>query len=487
LNNKFVFSELEMINNIVVDFPVKKDYIYLKIEIIINIYLRNHFDVALEYLEIAFVAQKISEVSNIIKVYETPIINLYPRVVLIIEFEKATEIKVSRILKSFSNFFSGEYETDEDQIDACEEFADFEDKIDCYSIIPALPEYCDLYFANFIVSNYDWDPESIQESLVLHPEWKFYTWKSAWSRKLGFDFYVSGGFWLLDINSDLSRALVHASDYKSSFSNECLLKPIRVISDMNNIYIFMQDDVLCISLILHFFIAKCAEFLFPFDDDIFQNTSFDWGISADFHISRDSSLVVFKGGTFQYVLFYESIDVLSINEIDKLASSFQNLTADLLERSNNSIKIKFNWLLINDEIFEQLCYDLILRDGRFIPEETRKMGKSKSRDGGRDIKTFEKSRTGKNKKGLWIIQCKYSKLNKSLGRNDIILSELVDEYKPYGVIIATNMVIDAGAYDKFDKIAENRSIDINYWDRLWIERLLNRNPDLIRSYKLADV
>jgi len=49
------------------------------------------------------------------------------------------------------------------------------------------------------------------------------------------------------------------------------------------------------------------------------------------------------------------------------------------------------------------------------------------------------------------------------------------------------MVIDAGAYDKFDKIAENRSININYWDRLWIERLLNRNPDLIRSYKLAGI
>ena len=270
MNNKFVFSELEMKNNGVVDFPVKRDYIYLKIEIIIDIYLRNHSDVALEYLEIAFVAQKISEVSNIIKVYETPIINLYPQVVLIIEFEKVTEIKVNRILNWFSNFFSGEFNTDEDQIDAYEEFADFEDNIVYHSIIPVLPEYCDLYFANFIFSNYDWDPETIQEALTLHPEWKFFTWKSAWSKKLGFDFYVSGDFWLLDINSDLSCALVHASDYKSPFSNENLLKPARVINDMSKIYIFMQDDVLCISLSLHFFIAKCAELLFPFDEDKFQ-------------------------------------------------------------------------------------------------------------------------------------------------------------------------------------------------------------------------
>ncbi|MDR2543446.1 MAG: restriction endonuclease, partial [Treponema sp.] len=177
----------------------------------------------------------------------------------------------------------------------------------------------------------------------------------------------------------------------------------------------------------------------------------------------------------------------NINEVDKLTSSFQNLTADLLERGSNSIKIKSNWSLFNDEIFEQICYDLILRDGRFVPEETRKMGLSKSRDGGRDIIAFEKSHSGQKKKRLWIIQCKFSKLNKSLGRDDIRLSELIDEYLPYGIIIATNMIIDAGAYDKFDRIARNRKININYFNGLWIERLLNRNPDLLRCYKLTDV
>jgi hypothetical protein len=476
-----------MVNNYVLDFPIKQNHIYFKIEIIIDIYLRNHSDVALEYLEIAFVAQKLSDISNIIKSYETPIINLYPRVVLIIEFEKESEIKINEILNWFSIFFTGEFDTDEDQIDAREEFVDFEDKIVCYSIIPVLPEYCDLYFANLIVSNYDWEPEAIQETLTLNPEWKFYTWKSSWSRKLGFDFYVSSEFWLLDINADLHCALMHASDHKSSFSSENLIIPTRVISDMNKIYIFIKDDVLCISLNLHFFIARCAEILFPFDEDKFQNTKFCWGISADFCVFKDYSLIVFKGGTFQYVIFFESIEILNINEIDKLTSLVQNLTVDLLERSSNSIKIKCNWSFIDDEIFEQLCYDLILRDGRFIPEETRRMGKSKSRDGGRDVLTFEKSHSGQNERRLWIIQCKYSKFNKSLGRNDIILSELIDEYKPYGVIIATNMIIDAGAYDKFDKIAINRNTEVKYWNGLWIERLLNRNPDLIRNYKLANI
>jgi hypothetical protein len=115
------------------------------------------------------------------------------------------------------------------------------------------------------------------------------------------------------------------------------------------------------------------------------------------------------------------------------------------------------------------------------------MGLSKSRDGGRDIVTFEKSYSGQNGRRLWIIQCKHSKKNKSLGKNNIILSELIDEYRPYGVIIATNMIIDAGAYDKFDKIAKNRRIKIEYWHGLWIERLLNKNPDLFKVYHLADI
>ena len=110
---------------------------------------------------------------------------------------------------------------------------------------------------------------------------------------------------------------------------------------------------------------------------------------------------------------------------------------------------------------------------------------SKSRDGGRDIVTCTKKYSGQDKKKLWIVQCKFSKSNKSFGRDEIMLSDLIDEYLPYGIIIATNMIIDAGAYDKFDKIAKNRKISISYWNGLWIERLLNKNPDLMRSYKLA--
>ena len=484
MNNKFIFSEIKGNNN-EFDFSINSNHVYYKIEIAIDIYLKAYYDVAIMYLDIAFVAQKLSEVSNIIKKYETVILDSYPRVILIVESEKPDEIKNK--LELLSSYFSGEFLFDKDEIDIREEFVDFEDQIGYYEIIPVLPEYCDKYFANFIFSNYDWEPEVVQETMKLHPEWEFYTWKSAWSRKLGFDLYVSYYYWLLDINTDLSSALREASDYKSLTIEDDFIRPIRVFSIQNDIYFLTKDDVISTSINLHQEIIKCAKSIFIFKDIKYKNIDFNLNILANILISKDYSIIIFKTDFFQYVLFYESITILEKNEIDNIASSVQNLIADLFERSSNSIRIKCKWSLIDDEIFELICYDLILRDGRFINEETRKMGLSKSRDGGRDIVTYTKTYSGQEKKKLWIVQCKFSKSNKSLGRDDIKLSDLIDEYLPYGVIIATNMIIDAGAYDKFDKIGENRKICISYWNGLWVERLLNRNPDLIRGYELADV
>jgi hypothetical protein len=480
MDEKFRFGAID-INNIS-DFYVEIGSVYYKIEI--DIYLRNHFDVALEYLEIAFVAQELSKISDVIKVYETPICNNYPYAILIIKTVNP-DIIISK-LKWFQIYFSGEFMSDEDEIDAREDFSVFEEAILEFNIIPALPDYCDKYFANYIFSNYDWNPESIQEILITHPEWAFYTWKSAWSKKLGFDFYVSSQFWLLDTNADLFSALKFASDYKQSNSLDKFLKPIYIITDMNQIFLFTQEEIISISLDLHFFITRCAGNLFIYDENKFYNSEFNWGISTDFCIASDFSLIVFDGNVFRYILFYNSSKILKRKEIDNLASVIQKLSIELIEKSSNSVKIKCNWSLINDEIFEQICYDLILRDGRFIEKETIKMGLSKSRDGGRDILTKIMSHSGEMENNqLWIIQCKLSNLKKSLGRNDVLLSELIDEYNPAGVIIATNMIIDAGTYDKLEKIKQNRKINIEYWDGLRIERLLNRNPDLFKVYNLT--
>jgi hypothetical protein len=124
--NRFTFSKADAINDNTIDFLIEADNVY-KIEIIIDIYLRNHLDVAVEYLEIAFVAQELSKISEIIKTYETPVINNYPRVVMFICCKNSDEVKNK--LKWFKNYFSGEFDTNEDEKDAIKEFSVFNEEI----------------------------------------------------------------------------------------------------------------------------------------------------------------------------------------------------------------------------------------------------------------------------------------------------------------------------------------------------------------------
>jgi hypothetical protein len=277
-------------------------------------------------------------------------------------------------------------------------------------------------------------------------------------------------------------ALQYASDYSPNKEIR-LINPIRILTDMSSIFLFVQNDVVCMSLNKHFLAARCAEIVFPYDENRFENTQYNWGVSPGFSIANDLSFVTFDGGTFRYVMFRDAFQVLNTKEIDLITSCVQELSADLLEKGSASITRKSDWSLVDDEMFEKLCYDLLLRDGRFIARETKKMGTSRSRDGGRDIVTKAASRSGQSSSNnLWIVQCKFSKSRKSLGRDDVRLADLIDEYAPAGVIIATNMVIDAGTYDKYEKIKANRKVEIESWDGLFIERLLNKNPDLFRSY-----
>ena len=109
------------------------------------------------------------------------------------------------------------------------------------------------------------------------------------------------------------------------------------------------------------------------------------------------------------------------------------------------------------------------------------MGLAKSRDGGRDILAYTHSRPGAAPQ-RWLAQCKYSAVKKTLGRNSVQLAELIDEYSPAGVIIATNLIVDAGLHDKTESIAQNRRVKIEVWDVLEIERRLNRYPDLYKYY-----
>src|SRR3546814_3804181 len=141
-----------------------------------------------------------------------------------------------------------------------------------------------------------------------------------------------------------------------------------------------------------------------------------------------------------------------------------------------------DWHGLTDEHFEQLCYDIILTMPRFDPDTIRKHGKSRSRDGGRDIEIFDMPRPGEDRPRKWIFQCKLVSGKGSLSATKVVdIGDLLDHYDVGGYGIMTSAPIDATLYDKLDAVWNRRGVEKVAFSRLELERALARNPVLRES------
>lgn len=140
--------------------------------------------------------------------------------------------------------------------------------------------------------------------------------------------------------------------------------------------------------------------------------------------------------------------------------------------------IQLSWDEFDDEKFENLCYDIIYHLPQFDNKTIRKMGKSRSRDGGRDITVYTNERPG-NPKKLYIFQCKFTKAGTSLTTQKVEnISDTVVQYGGQGYGVMTPVVIDAALYDRIDSICEKFKIESHNWSILEIERFIARHPKL---------
>ena len=109
------------------------------------------------------------------------------------------------------------------------------------------------------------------------------------------------------------------------------------------------------------------------------------------------------------------------------------------------------------------------------------MGKSRSRDGGRDIVVHGRERLGKLPT-KWLVQCKLITNDGTVGAGKVNMSDAIDQYGAGGYCVMTSGHIDATLYDKLDGIAQNRSIETDDWDRLKLERFLAHHPHIRTRY-----
>jgi hypothetical protein len=118
----------------------------------------------------------------------------------------------------------------------------------------------------------------------------------------------------------------------------------------------------------------------------------------------------------------------------------------------------------------------------FDSSTIRKLGSSRSRDGGRDIEIREAARAPGGKGRKWIFQCKLTQSN-SLGATRVQdIGDMLDQYGAEGFGVMTSALIDATLYDKIDSICGRRSILSLNFSGLELARTLVRNSAIRKRY-----
>ncbi|MFM5983030.1 MAG: pentapeptide repeat-containing protein [Sphaerospermopsis kisseleviana] len=142
--------------------------------------------------------------------------------------------------------------------------------------------------------------------------------------------------------------------------------------------------------------------------------------------------------------------------------------------------ISCSWNQLNDDQFEELCYDILREKHKLTNID--KIGNSRSRDGGRDIVFFKG--VDINKKPIkWIAQCKLKSDKRSLGSSQVTdISDMLVAQEAKGFCIMTSGIIDATLHDKLDALRDRNGIEVERWSYLEIERFLAEHPEIKARY-----
>lgn len=399
------------------------------------------------------------------------------------------------ILLRFSevSYSEGKDDSDETIFDSFHELKmDFQNQLfDSNKPRVIFHELADSYMANLVAGNCDLSlSENDLRSLYKdYPEEEFSFWHSFVSPYLGYDVYTSYESsypWIIPYNfdknkepHDLEKLLVSYGRIGEHLpvlekADKVVFNNLPPIILSNSVIIpFSEDDFKNAQKCAYSILSKRDSTLRPLNATHHSNVYRIQDVQdVKIHhnlVSEDGGLMIIRDDLAQYV-FFQSYSSNSELEQD-YQQTFDLITEKLSFLAGYGVDISCQWNKLDDELFEQLCYDLIAYSSNFDLDTRQKMGKSRSRDGGRDIEVY--TRSGLNKpKSKWIVQCKLLQRSATLAGSKVQVSDVIDQYGAKGFWIMTNGVIDATLHDKLDGIARNRNIGIEKWDYLTIERIL---------------
>lgn len=372
---------------------------------------------------------------------------------------------------------------------------DFEEQIDTYKF--QVSEIIDHYWANMQSAYYELRyevPDLFRNHIERYPEHRVGFHRSAESWKLKGPTFASRDSWLVCRSIDLdsffssngqgyrledfvigevamvgSQVLAIAAELVVGFPNAAYFRS-RVCSG-----IALRDDDGLPELDLF---AGEGPFVSPYGRIPGQ----EYPPFGDLCLVHKTGTMVIVGTSDWWHLLYDAQPLPETTVRELMEQS-----ADLTERLTASIGLSGNlacsWDTLNDDAFETLCYDLIFSNPKFDRESIKKMGKSRARDGGRDIEVREApGRPGVTAR-KWIFQCKLVKGGASLGRGRVVdVGDMLDQYQAQGFGMMTSAIIDSGLYDKIESVCMKRGVQQYHFSKLELERALARSPAIRRRY-----
>jgi hypothetical protein len=439
---------------------------------------RHYSDLAEYYLEASYICEEIAGLGKS-RSFKVDWNSGYHPVAQFVIVPQQSE-KLHELLFNFSHALSGENEDEE--LWWIENLEEYKENIRKKNL--KFPELADDYFANLIngayneyESNYD-NPDEFRNTIAKEtPEHLFGFWKCMHSGAINQDFYVSTESWIIPPASDFTKVLQKYSSIK-----DITLENGNMFSLNGEYYVINQNYVIKISFASLAKAFQCIGHVFNNETTLYEQHEWLYDITTtnEVKISDFANFVLFTVKGFNVVLWNQTkLTFNDINLLNQEAAIIFNTTSKLIGLANT---IACPWEQLTDEAFELLCYDIIYYNPKFDNTTIRKIGKSRSRDGGRDIVVYTKQRLGYTKE-KYIIQCKLIKPAASLTAKKVLdISDIIEQYEANGYGVFTSGVIDATLYDKIDAICKRKKIGTELFSIHEIERELARYPKLKDRY-----
>lgn len=348
------------------------------------------------------------------------------------------------------------------------------------------PEIADHYLGNLVMGAYhEWeDAELLKAELQLHPERRYGFFISRSLSQHGLPVLSSDGQVVVPLDVSLEKVLEAAG-----YEREKLLPAKLVMTEREASFIAHHDVVGVRAEDLINAIACGDDFvrrmqIDPDSGDLLSFRGRPAGASEKpcAHVGELSGCAMLQCTGFT-ILFLnaESVDGWArAAQADQLRS----LEVSLHDGGLPPPMVDLKWETLNDELFEQLCYDYLYAQPLFDRHRLEKIGKSRSRDGGRDIVAWTNPAAPKFRPPVkYIFQCKHIGANASLTpKHFTAVSDVIEQYSAGGYGVMCSGYIDATLHDRINAIAAARSVDVLKVDRFQLERFLSRRPHIVERY-----